>query len=371
VPIPESLEPGLAGAPAAGTPLDFVRAVFPLGRVVPTLACSACVALFLGFGWTSPLPGLWARVVGIGLALLLVFGILERWPRRLPRGVARWALQVVGVGLAVPVFTTIVYLVTTPAGGPPFWEVETRLNGFGVLTFGGVLVAPWVALSALVRQREARVSELSLAVELQRSELERRALEARMNLLTAQIKPHFLFNTLANVHALVETDSPRASQVLESLIAYLRAALPRLSGGGGTLGEELELCRAYLDLMQLRMPDRLRVEWRVAPGLGSLRCPPLSVLTLIENAVRHGIDPSERGGTVSIGIEVGDGACRIQVVDDGAGLAQPPQGPGTGLAALRERLQLAFGPSIRVSLNSGATGGAIAEASFPALRSDS
>lgn len=366
MPIPEPHAPGEGGTPDAGNPWAFVRAVFPPGRIVPTLICCACIALFFGLGWTSPLPGLWARIIGIGFVLLLVFGILERWPRRLPRGVARWALQVVGVGLAVPVCTTILYVVTTPAGEPPFWEVETRLNGFGLLTFGGVLVAPWVALSALVRQREARVSELSLAVELQRSELERRALEARMNLLTAQVKPHFLFNTLANVHALVETDSPRASQVLESLIAYLRAALPRLSGGGGTLEEELDLCRAYLDLMQLRMPDRLRVEWRVAAGLATLRCPPLTVLTLIENAVRHGIDPSEEGGRIEVEVRREGDHCLVVVRDDGVGLQPESRGLGTGLAALRERLQLVFGEAARLRISARQPRGVLAELEFPA-----
>lgn len=369
VAIPEAMQTRPARAVHAETPLGFVKAVFPPRRLVPTLLCCAFVASLFGLGWQTSLLGLWARVIGIGLVLLLVFGTLEHWPRRLPRGVARWALQVIGVGVAVPASTIVVYLLSTPAGDPPFWEVETRLNGFGLLTVGGVLIAPWVALSALVRQREARVSELSLAVELQRSELERRALEARMNLLTAQVRPHFLFNTLANVHALVETDSPRASQVLESLIAYLRAAVPKLSAGGGTLGEELELVRAYLDLMQLRMPDRLRVEWHLAPGLETLRCPSLTVLTLIENAVRHGIDPSEQGGTVCITIRVDEGVCRVQVADDGAGLSHPGQSLGTGLAALRERLQLAFDSSIQVALRPADPRGVVAEAWFPARRS--
>lgn len=367
--IPEAMQPRPAPAVHTGTPWGFVKAVFPPRRLVPTLLCCAFVALLFGLGWETSLLGLWVRVIGIGLVLLLVFGTLEQWPRQLPRGVARWAVQVIGVGIAVPVSTIAIYVLSTPAGGAPFWEVESRLNGFGLLTVGGILIAPWVALSALVRQREARVSELSLAVELQQSELERRALEARMNLLTAQVKPHFLFNTLANVHALVETDSPRASQVLESLIAYLRAAVPRLNAGGGTLGDELYLVRAYLDLMQLRMPDRLRVEWHVAPGLETLRCPSLTVLTLIENAVRHGIDPSEQGGTVAIDIRVDGGACRVRITDDGVGLSHPSQSLGTGLAALRERLQLAFGPSVHVALKSVEPRGVVAEVSFPAQRS--
>lgn len=349
-----------------GTLGAFLRGVFPLRRVVTTVICCMAVALLFGVDWRTSLFGLWARVIGIGMVLLLVFGTLERWPRRLPQGVARWAIQVIGVGLAVPVCTVAIYVLSTPPGQPPFWEVESRLNGFGLLTFGGVLVAPWVALSALVRQREARVSELSVAVELQQSELSRRALEARMNLLNAQVKPHFLFNTLANVHALVEADSPRASQVLESLIAYLRATVPKLNAGQGTLGEELELVRAYLDLMQLRMPDRLRVVWDIPEGLSSVFCPTLTVLTLVENAVRHGIDPSEQGGTVMISVRVGSGRCRVIVQDDGVGPQASARGLGTGLDALRERLTLAFGTPVQVILQAIDPHGARAEADFPA-----
>lgn len=356
------------GRRAAGGLKAFVKGVFPPRRLATTLACSVLVALLFGIDWQTPLPGLWLRVIGIGLILLLVFGILERWPQRLPRGVARWALQVIGVGLAVPLCTTAVYLLSTGAGEPPFWTVEARRNGFGLLTFGGVLIAPWVALSALVRQREARVSELSLAVELQKSELARRALEARLNLLAAQVKPHFLFNTLANVHALVEIDSPRASQVLESLISYLRAAVPKLNTSSARLGDELELVRAYLDLMQLRMPDRLQVSWRLEPGVEALRCPPLTVLTLVENAVRHGIDPDERGGSVRISIATAQGRCHVVVEDDGVGSASPPRGEGTGLHTLRERLQLAFGDAVEVALRPRCPRGMLAELRFPAER---
>src|SRR5262249_21315654 len=138
---------------------------------------------------------------------------------------------------------------------------------------------------------QARAQELKFALE--RSTLEKQALDARLSLLQAQIEPHFLFNTLANVQELVESGSPRAAPVLQSLISYLRAAMPRLHDGEPTLGNEEDLVRSYLELMHMRMPDRLQVAIDVDPALRAQRFPSMALLTLVENAVRHGIDPSE------------------------------------------------------------------------------
>src|SRR4029079_15318247 len=131
--------------------------------------------------------------------------------------------------------------------------------------------------------------------------------------------PHFLFNTLANVQALVDTGSPRASGVLRSLTAYLRAAVPRLQESSTTIGQELDLARAYLEVMHMRMPDRLQFALRVDEGIGEAGCPPMTLLTLVENAVRHGIDPGEDGGRIDIYVAALDGRCKVRVTDTGVG----------------------------------------------------
>src|SRR4030095_14898915 len=113
---------------------------------------------------------------------------------------------------------------------------------------------------------------------------------ARLRLLQAQVAPHFLFNTLANVQALVDAGSPHASRVLKSLIAYLRAAVPRLTERTTTLVEKHELVRAYLELMHMRMPDRLEYTLQIDEDAKTVRGPPMTLLTLVENAVRHRID---------------------------------------------------------------------------------
>ncbi|MFN7664715.1 MAG: sensor histidine kinase [Inhella sp.] len=327
------------------------RALFGWRRVRTVAIVCALFVLLFSFGWKAAMWHLVARVFGVGLALLLVFGLFEQWPRRLPRWLARWALQVAAVGVTVPLAFFVAFWLATAAGAPPFWQTA-RLQSYMTFTFLGMLVAPWTALAALLRQREAKVEKQAIDFALERSEMARQALDARMRLLTAQAQPHFLFNTLANVQALVEAGSPRAPQLLQCLTEYLRAAVPRLDASANTLDQELELVRAYLELMQMRMPDRLAFALHVDPALRSLRCPPMTLLTLVENAVQHGIDPSEDGGRIDVHAErLAEGRCRLRVRDTGVGLQASGGGLGTGLAALRERLQWAYSGSATLALN--------------------
>jgi sensor histidine kinase YesM len=135
-----------------------------------------------------------------------------------------------------------------------------------------------------------------------------------------------------------------------------------------TLGEELDLVRAYLELMRMRMPDRLEFELHIDPAANALRCPPMTLLTLVENAVRHGIDPSEEGGGIDVDVRLSDGRCRVRVSDTGVGLHAAGNGPGTGLTTLRERLKLAFDGDVRLRLTEMVPHGVSAELEFPAWR---
>jgi len=238
----------------------------------------------------------------------------------------------------------------------------------GGLMVVALLFAPWIAVAAIFRQRELRTREQEFAFELERGELERKALDARLRLLQAQVEPHFLFNTLANVQALVEAQSPQASRVLASLVAYLRAAVPRMEAQSTTLERELELVRAYLDLMQMRFPDRLQYSLQVEPAARSLVCPPMTLLTLVENAVRHGIDPSEAGGRIDVRVALRGERCHVEVLDTGVGLRSQNRGLGTGLSTLRERLQLTFGGGVELELTGIAPHGVRATLGFPARR---
>ena len=334
-------------------------------RVLATVCVSAALGLLLSLAYVVPVYVVIARAVVVGLIAMLAFGIVEQWPARLPRWAARWVVQLVAMVAVMPFAAFVAYWITE-GGDPQIAADADRTSGYFLLVFGGVLFAPWIAVTAMVRQRDAFARDQALAFELERSELERQALDARFRLLQAQVEPHFLFNTLANVQALVDTGAPQASQVLKSLVEYLRAAVPRLHEPATTLGQELQLVRSYLELMHMRMPDRLQFTLSVDDAAAALQCPPMTLLTLVENAVRHGIDPSEQGGRIDIEARAHADRCTLRVRDTGVGLRSSSKGLGTGLAALRERMQLTFGDAAALRLSEVAPHGVCAELSFPA-----
>lgn len=332
-------------------------------RVLLALALATVAALILQPIFITPFPVLLGRTMFVGMLALLAFSAAGQWPRRLPRWWARWLFQVVVVAAAVPLATLVVYLVAVGGDLASLVQSESRMMGFLWIAGAGLVVGPLLAMGALYRQRDTEARNQALSFELERSELERQALDARLRLLQAQVEPHFLFNTLANVRALVETGSPQAAPVLRSLIAYLRAAMPRLQGETTRLSDEIALVRAYLELMHLRMPDRLVFHVDLPPELAQLRFPPMALLTLVENAVRHGIDPGEEGGAIEVGGALEDGRVRLWVSDTGVGMTQS-MGSGTGLRNLRERLTLVYGPGAELALADNHPHGLRAEIRF-------
>jgi len=279
-----------------------IALLFGPRRLVFVLAVSVLFGTLNSLPDTAPpIHVTLGHAVVTGLTALLAFGLLEQYPKRPPTWSRRWILQLVGVVVGVLLGVIGAHSVSMVIDEHSA-HADPQMSGLIVLIVEGLLFGPWIALGTMVRQRDMIARDQALAFELERSELERNALEARLRLLQAQVEPHFLFNTLANVQALVDAGSPQASQVLASLIAYLRAAVPRMHKLATTLGEELDLVRAYLELMRMRMPDRLKFEIRVDPAANALRCPPMTLLTLVENAVRHGVDPSEEGGRIDVDV---------------------------------------------------------------------
>ncbi|MGH8028872.1 MAG: sensor histidine kinase, partial [Arenimonas sp.] len=350
-------------------PPPLVGRIYSWRRIRVVLGTAFATSVLLMAGWTGAWGVLFLRLVLVGLVQLGLYGVLERWPKKLPGWAARWVLQLVAIAAVVPFAMAVIYTLTTLGSEVHWTQDEERLSGYGLLTFMGILVAPWIAMGALFRHVSGRAQRQALAFDLVRSQYERNAVETRLRLLQAQVEPHFLFNTLANVRELVDSGSPQASSVLASLIAYLRAAVPRLHERAATLGQELDLVRAYLELMHMRMPDRLQFSIHADDAALALHCPPTTLLTLVENAVRHGIDPGEEGGRIDVRVDVRDGRCIAQVFDTGVGLQSTSGGLGTGLATLRERLQLVFAGDAALRLVSVEPHGVCAEVEFPAQRS--
>jgi signal transduction histidine kinase len=165
---------------------------------------------------------------------------------------------------------------------------------------------------------------------------------AKLSLLHAQVEPHFLYNTLASAQILTRSDPVRADQMLGHLITYLRNSLPRTEESFSTLGEELERARAYLEILRIRMGDRLGLQIQVPESLKGAPLPPMMLQTLVENAIKHGLEPVPGGGTVWILARESDGKLAVTVADDGRGFSEEGGGTGIGLRNVRERLRLAY-----------------------------
>ena len=189
---------------------------------------------------------------------------------------------------------------------------------------------------------------------------------ARLNLLQAQVEPHFLYNTLANAQVLARTDPPRAEQMLGHLIQYLRRSLPREQDGPSTLGEELERVGAYLEILKIRMGSRLAVQVHVPEELKSVPLPSMMLQTLVENAIKHGLEPKPGGGTIWILARRMDDQVTVTVADDGLGFDGNSSGTGIGLKNLRERLRLTYGERASFALVSNFPSGAAATLTLPA-----
>lgn len=220
----------------------------------------------------------------------------------------------------------------------------------------------------VLREREA-AAELHRE-ELARIGLDRQMTEARLQVMQAQIEPHFLFNTLANVRRLHQIDPPLGRSMLRHLTAYLGAALPEMRAAQSTLWRELALTVAYLNVQKIRMGARLSFDVDVPAIVAAANFPPMMLLTLVENAIKHGVGPLPDGGAIRIAAREADGVLSLEVADTGCGIAEG-SGPGIGLANLRSRLSTLFGAHGQVALEPNLPQGCLATITLPFERSPS
>lgn len=221
------------------------------------------------------------------------------------------------------------------------------------------------------RQRK-RLAEALRQQELKRAQDARREAELRLSVLVAQVEPHFLFNTLAGVRSAILTEPLRATAIVDHLVDYLRSTIPQMRGDGtseqGRLAKQLEAARAYLGLMQARIP---RLSYSVESELKDAAFPPLLLISLVENAIKHGIEP--KIGPVHVAVNAcyfDDGdeeKLEVSVSDNGVGFGGTTSGSGIGLANIRERLESMYGDKAKLTLKARPEGGVIASIIIPLI----
>ena len=313
-----------------------------------------------------PVLGPW-RAVAISAAscfylLLALVSAWYGWRKYTRRSPLVMFLTFIGLAVAGGLLG---FGVGTLSKGRALWDMEPEkiARAIGVVGMVGVVLGAVLIGVAQMRLREARARGKLLEAEAQREKLERQGVQAELKLLQAQVEPHFLFNTLANLRYLVQTRSDDALPMLDHLIHYLRTALPEMRAEASTLGREMELARAYLEIMRLRMGGALTFAIRLPEPLAAAAFPPLMVVTLVENAIKHGVAPVGHGHIALEARREGP-ALRIEVADDGRGVGGT-LGQGLGLANIRERLRTLYGEAGRLELEGREPRGARATIEVP------
>jgi sensor histidine kinase YesM len=261
-----------------------------------------------------------------GFAIAYCVNAASPWDK--PRPILRLAFAV-AIGTLIGVTLTILVKGYT-------WDyVSSRASFFGWNVFTGFVNGLFVSLFFYLKHRETRAAARLHKAEAERHLMSKQAIEAELKMMQAQVEPHFLFNTLASVQYLTETDPPAANRLLGHLIEYLRAALPELRASSTTLGKEVRLAEAYLNILGTRLGPRLEFTIDVPDDLAPHSFPP---------NLKHGIEPAADGGRICVAARRVDQALVVTVQDTGRGLAMPAQsGQGVGLANIRERLAALYG----------------------------
>jgi signal transduction histidine kinase len=231
-----------------------------------------------------------------------------------------------------------------------------------ILGVGLAVAVPMITIGIL-RNRQHEVLTEQLQRDAERDRMARELAESQLRLLRAQIEPHFLFNTLGAVQQLAGHGAPRAAELTANLIAFLRASMSEMRSEQVRLDAEFGLVEAYLKVMQFRLGQRLRFTLALAGALAPVQVPSMILLTLVENAIKHGIEPSLPGGELAVSAALCDGVIRIRVQDSGVGMGAA-SGAGTGLDNVRRRLQLAYGDAAGLALHD-ADPGVVADIAIP------
>ncbi|UXY16612.1 histidine kinase [Chitiniphilus purpureus] len=305
----------------------------------------------------------------IGISIWTLHSLSARW---LPPGQTQpWRFVWLRALIAVPLGVWFGFKVSAWLGAYDLFARPDSVFGAWRVIASSLLLAGGATMVVVLYIRNLQY-QTDLAAEQRRvAEARQTETAAQLALLQAQIEPHFLFNTLANVHSLIVQDPPLAQTMLDHLNSYLRVSLGRTRRLRATLGDELQLVGALLAIAQIRLPARLGYRIEVPAVLQGAVLPPLLLQPLVENALRHGIEAAVAGGEVTVrGERVGDGRLRLTVSDTGPGLAATPATglpttSGIGLANVRQRLASLYGEHARLALYPNVPHGVVAELLLP------
>ena len=329
-----------------------------VSRVIAVTGISMVASAAVVWFFRNTYLDLLVSALCVGYTMMLLFTIAGNFRRS---ALQRETRQVLAVIVGSFLGTVLAGLVK---GRDLTQMVTERLAGVSITMGLGIGIGCVVVGAYILREKHARAEARAAQAEAERHQLEKGMLEAKLQLMQAQVEPHFLFNTLANVQHLVETDPPSAGRMLESLIAYLRAALPQMRESTTTLAREIDMARAFLEIHRVRMGSRLDFVIDVPERLVGRAFPPMMLITLVENAVKHGVDPCCECGCITIAARESDGILRVSVTDTGAGIV-PKKGGGVGLSNIRERLKALYGLSARLVLEENSPRGVVASIEVP------
>jgi hypothetical protein len=277
-----------------------------------------------------------------------------------PKDIRGWALGL-AIASGVAVGMALNYSVHELSSDWHLWKSPAAMIGNWVNNCFMATIATTIYFFVI---RENETHDTLHQEEMGRLGLEREMTEARLQVMQAQIEPHFLFNTLANVRRLFQIDPPMGRAMLQHLSRYLGAALPQMRESRSTLGRELALTVAYLNIQKIRMGDRLAFEVDVPEALKACAVPPMMLLTLAENAIRHGLVPMPEGGSVRVRAHAEAGVLTLEVADTGRGLEES-SGTGIGLANIRARLKSLYHTDARLLLAKNPVRGVTATLELP------
>jgi hypothetical protein len=344
-----SLLHAFAGTLAAGFRFDW-RTLLLLAAINTGIAAVL---------WIDDARPFWHPLLTVqlyGFSIAYCVNAAAPWSR--PRPILRLAFAV-ATGTCIGLTLTILvkgYSLAYVAGHP---------STFASNAFAGFANGLFVSLFFYVKFRESQAAAALHKAEVERHLLSKQAIEAELKLMQAQVEPHFLFNTLASVQYLTETNPADANRLLGHLIEYLRAALPHLRASSTTLRKEVGLAEAYLNILRMRMGPRLDFTIDVPGELALHPFPPNLLISLVENAIKHGIEPAAGGGAVSVRAQREGRMLFITVEDTGRGLGSTSRPGGVGLANIRERLAALYGTQAQFSLERGVPSGARATLAIP------